>query len=1156
MISDMSNPAAKLTNGDNEITAAIATDDTTKGHSDSGATINIIADVEATRLQLARHVLPKPIRIRYGKQDAYSIATHYIKGNGLIKMMVIVADATLTLVSTRLLTDQGFEVRYTDANVVIYDPLSSKPIFSGSFDQKSRLWQFDLKTMLMHTGIPPTPEIPTTQGHRYNTRTKQMTTPNPISYAAIDEEIAYSAITSMDLDEQLAMAATSQGSDNLIQYISKLLCSPPDSTLIDAIDKRYIDNLPGNISAAQVRASPPNSINTGKGHMKMVRQIHSKKPVVMQAIDDLDYEAEEGETLHYTSTDSKGQHWAHITIDSDEDDEEAYLQPDHIAMVLEDEETGYAKDELLIWGITDLDAMTHDEQKKRTLWTDATGPLPTTSSDGSRKIMLFVLNNYVHAECIANDSAQDQVRATENAINFFIDRGQHIARQVLDNLCPKAVTDLLRKRRIPFLNVPAGNHRYNRAEPYVGLFKNRFISMRAGLDPRYPITTEWHRLIPRVEVAINITIPSLKDPSITAWHGVNGMRYDFSKFPLALPGCRVLVYEARPKRKSWEDHGTVGFCLEPSFRHFRAQRVFIPSLKSERITSSIAYYPHKGYVPGYSNVERLAQALSELSISLNNATQAKEIEPELAASVIHNMREMRRFYEPMFTLVELTQDGTNPNPLRPDPSDAPSVFNQQNNQLIDEDAAMKRINEASKIQVDLAARLDLYDKQRAMARSEQYDDEIIVMALHQALLVRKARNEDNPTITKVLNDPILLEEWMPAIMGEIDGLIKVGALVPASEDEALTKGNEILPNIIQLKRKRNPNGTVKKLKARLCMNGNIELNQFHMFDNSLQNFAPNASYDTILQLLCFSIRRGWKICGLDITQAYVMTPYNRAHPTYTYTEFKGKRQYYKLKRMVYGLPDAGRAWYDFFKDFFLAQGYTTSEYDPCLFIKITDEENGIATAVTTDDCLISHSDNNAGQQLLKELLAAMDAKGWEYTFEPVVQDMLGIEFNWNTGVPGALLLRTPSKIHDLRQYFFPDTTNEDIPKVYHPFPLNWTPATSEISETNPAICPTKFRKGLGLIPYNYKVRNKFRIGYCKFYTKAQTPSQADYNAAKHLAAYLRTTLAVGLCSHPASSVNGINIPTFLVPLIPHGTVVSTIPKFNLVPYQIWFSFKS
>ena len=143
------------------------------------------------------------------------------------------------------------------------------------------------------------------------------------------------------------------------------------------------------------------------------------------------------------------------------------------------------------------------------MWIDGTGDYTSTSSDGSNLVMLFVLGGYIHGENIKDTSAVEQVNATEKAINFFIDRGQVIKRQVLDNLCPKAVTDLFNRRKMPFQLVPPNNHRYNRAEPAVGIWKNRWISMRAAIDPDYPLATEWHRLIPRVEIALNRTIPTL-----------------------------------------------------------------------------------------------------------------------------------------------------------------------------------------------------------------------------------------------------------------------------------------------------------------------------------------------------------------------------------------------------------------------------------------------------------------------------------------------------------------------------------------------------------------------------------------------------------------------------------------------------------------------
>ena len=92
------------------------------------------------------------------------------------------------------------------------------------------------------------------------------------------------------------------------------------------------------------------------------------------------------------------------------------------------------------------------------------------------------------------------------------------------------------------------------------------------------------------------------------------------------------------------------------------------------------------------------------------------------------------------------------------------------------------------------------------------------------------------------------------------------------------------------------------------MNGKIELHDFGMFADRDANYSPNANFDTILQLLPLSVRRGWNTRGLDVTMAYVMADYKRSLPLYTYIDFPDQeRKYYRVKKMIHGLPDTGRA---------------------------------------------------------------------------------------------------------------------------------------------------------------------------------------------------------------------------------------------------------
>jgi hypothetical protein len=154
----------------------------------------------------------------------------------------------------------------------------------------------------------------------------------------------------------------------------------------------------------------------------------------------------------------------------------------------------------------------------------------------------------------------------------------------------------------------------------------------------------------------------------------------------------------------------------------------------------------------------------------------------------------------------------------------------------------------------------------------------------------------------------------------------------------------------------------------------------------------------------------------------------------------------------------------------------------------------------------------------------MTKAGWKYTFDEVVHHMLGIDFEWPSDIPGSVILRTPSKILDLKEYFFDGVEDANIPKIYEPQLPSWSIIARE---TSPTIDPTTYRKGLGLVPYNAKCRNEIKQVYSLLSKYSHCPTQLDYDAIKHLAAYMFTTKLLGLCFHPASSVQG-NTSTQLV----------------------------
>ena len=104
-----------------------------------------------------------------------------------------------------------------------------------------------------------------------------------------------------------------------------------------------------------------------------------------------------------------------------------------------------------------------------------------------------------------------------------------------------------------------------------------------------------------------------------------------------------------------------------------------------------------------------------------------------------------------------------------------------------------------------------------------------------------------------------------------------------------------------------------------------------------------------------------------------------------------------------------QGWYWEYISLLLELGYTVFIDDPCLLFKVKSDEDGIIACVTTDDTALSHSDNAVGYGYVQELRDAMTARGWEHTFQPRLQDTLGMVLT--TQSDKSLLLTMPAKIN-------------------------------------------------------------------------------------------------------------------------------------------------
>jgi hypothetical protein len=103
------------------------------------------------------------------------------------------------------------------------------------------------------------------------------------------------------------------------------------------------------------------------------------------------------------------------------------------------------------------------------------------------------------------------------------------------------------------------------------------------------------------------------------------------------------------------------------------------------------------------------------------------------------------------------------------------------------------------------------------------------------------------------------QEWKRAMAQEIQQLEDHGTWEQVPISDAKTT---ILPLTWVLRRKRSPDDEIKKLKARICMQGDLQ-------EGDYVTFAPVVSWISVNIFLVLSITFHWMTCSIDFSNAFV-----------------------------------------------------------------------------------------------------------------------------------------------------------------------------------------------------------------------------------------------------------------------------------------------
>ena len=179
------------------------------------------------------------------------------------------------------------------------------------------------------------------------------------------------------------------------------------------------------------------------------------------------------------------------------------------------------------------------------------------------------------------------------------------------------------------------------------------------------------------------------------------------------------------------------------------------------------------------------------------------------------------------------------------------------------------------------------------------------------------------TLAQALQD----ERWRKSMGAEMDAQIREGAwdLTPPSANKNVL-GCRWIHTI-----KRNPDGSVGRLKSRLVAKGNHQQQGLDFHDT----FSPVIKHATIRLVLGVAVAHNWPLRQLDVNNAFLQghlqeEVYMMQPPGFVDQD---KPHYVcRLRKAIYGLKQAPRAWYNELLQFLTSVGFIASLGDTSLFI--------------------------------------------------------------------------------------------------------------------------------------------------------------------------------------------------------------------------------
>ena len=198
------------------------------------------------------------------------------------------------------------------------------------------------------------------------------------------------------------------------------------------------------------------------------------------------------------------------------------------------------------------------------------------------------------------------------------------------------------------------------------------------------------------------------------------------------------------------------------------------------------------------------------------------------------------------------------------------------------------------------------------------------------------------------------DQWVTAMDAEFSSHMKNSTWKLVKKPE----GANVVGSKWAFKIKTDQDGIAKGFKARLCAKG---FSQVPGVDYE-ETFAPVVSATAFRMVFAIAAARGIAVHHMDVTTAFLNAKlsediYMRQPEGYEILDSDGSELVCKLEKAIYGLKQAGRAWWKTVSGFLSKLGFKECFADQCLFIRRTQNDFAIL-ALYVDDIVIAATMEN------------------------------------------------------------------------------------------------------------------------------------------------------------------------------------------------------